>query len=268
MRFTVVGCSGSFPSVESASSCYLLQADVAVTGPDEASHEASDDVRTASVVVDLGSGALGPLQRYVDLASLDAVLVSHLHPDHFSDLCGLYVARRYDPAGPARRRLPVRGPATTLARLTEAYGDDGAGKMEHVYDVTSWVDGAPVTVGPFTVVARRVDHPVEAYGMRVEHGGRVLAYSGDTDRCDALVDLALGADVLLAEASFQEGRDDARGVHLTGRRAGEVAAAAGARALVLTHLPPWTDSAVVLAEAKSAYDGPVEVAFPGLVVDL
>jgi ribonuclease BN (tRNA processing enzyme) len=268
VRLTVVGCSGSFPGVGSPASCYLLQA------PDELTGE------TVSVVVDLGSGALGALQRYVRPDGIDAVLLSHMHPDHFMDLCGLYVARRYDPAGPAQPRLRVHGPSNALARLSEAYGEDGAGKMEHVYDVVPWVgdvdqegaepdDGSTVRVGPFTVTARRVDHPVEAYGMRVEHGGRVLAYSGDTDTCDALVELARDADVLLAEASFQEGRDDEhRGVHLTGRRAGEVATVAGARSLVLTHLPPWTDAAVVLAEAKGAYDGPVRVAAPGLVLDV
>jgi ribonuclease BN (tRNA processing enzyme) len=258
VRLTVVGCSGSFPSADSPASCYLVQAPG--TTPDGG---------TASVVVDLGSGALGGLQRYVGLQALDAVLLSHLHPDHFMDLCGLYVARRYHPTSPAGRQLPVHGPANTLARLSEAYGEDGAGKMEHVYDVTPWADGVPVAVGPFTVTARRVEHPVEAYGLRVEHAGRVLAYSGDTDACDALVDLARDADVLLAEASFQEGRDDAhRGVHLTGRRAGEAAALAGARALVLTHLPAWTDPDVVLAEAKEVYDGPVEVARPGMVLEV
>lgn len=251
-----MGCSGSLPSTASPASCYLLQA----AGPDGA---------TSSVVVDLGSGALGPLQRHVATDAIDAVLVSHLHPDHFLDLCGLYVARRYHPTAPATSRLRVHGPAGTLERLAAAYGDDGAGRMDHVYDVVGWADGAQVAVGPFSVVARRVEHPVEAYGLRIGHAGRVVAYSGDTDACDALVDLARDADVLLAEASFQEGRDDAhRGVHLTGRRAGEVAAAAGARALVLTHLPPWTDPDVVRAEAEQVYAGPVQVARPGLVLDL
>ena len=103
--------------------------------------------------------------------------------------------------------------------------------------------------------------------MRVEqHAGRriaVLAYTGDTDSCDALLPLAKGADLLLAEASFQEGREAARGVHLTGLRAGQAAADAGCRRLVLTHVPVWTDADVVLAEARSAFPGVVETARPG-----
>ena len=103
--------------------------------------------------------------------------------------------------------------------------------------------------------------------MRVEHhaGPRtaVLAYTGDTDTCDALLPLAKGADLLLAEASFQEGRDLSRGVHLTGLRAGQLATDAGCRRLVLTHIPAWTDPDVVLAEARSVFPGAIETARPG-----
>ncbi len=257
MKLTVVGCAGSFPNPASAASCYLVEAD-------------DDEGRTWRVLLDLGSGALGPLQTYVDLRALDAVLLSHLHPDHCLDLCGLYVALRYDPLADAPGRIAVRGPSGTLARLERAYGAEEGGDLGRVLDVVEWADGEPVRVGPLVVTPRRVAHPVEAYGLRVEQriGARtaVLAYTGDTDTCPALEPLAAGADLLLSEASFVEGRDDAtRGVHLTGRRAGALAAAAGVRRLVLTHLPAWTPGDVVLAEARSAYSGPVDLARPGIV---
>jgi ribonuclease BN (tRNA processing enzyme) len=255
VRLTIVGCSGSFPGPESPASCYLVEAD-------------DDAGRTWRVLLDLGNGALGPLQRYVDLDDLDALLISHLHPDHFMDVCGLYVARRYHPAGTVERALPVHGPTGIATRLVQAYGPDAAEGLGDTYTVTEWTDGRPVSIGPLTVTPRLVVHPVEAYGLRVEHRGRVLAYSGDTDACPALEELAKDADLLLAEASFQEDRDEVRGVHLTGRRAGEAAAAAGARRLVLTHVPVWTDLDVVLAEARAAYDGPVEPARPGTVHDV
>ena len=79
MKVTVVGCSGSFPGPDSAASCYLL--------------EAPYDGRTFRLLLDLGSGALGPLQRYADLESIDAVALSHLHADHCLDLCSFYVFR-------------------------------------------------------------------------------------------------------------------------------------------------------------------------------
>ena len=101
MRLTIVGCAGSFPGPDSAASCYLVEAD-------------DDAGRRWRVLLDLGSGALGPLQRHLPLADLDAVLLSHLHPDHCADLCGLYVALRYNPAGRPERRLPVYGPTTLV----------------------------------------------------------------------------------------------------------------------------------------------------------
>jgi ribonuclease BN (tRNA processing enzyme) len=249
MRLTVVGCSGSFPGPDSAASCYLL--------------EAEDRDRTWRIVIDLGSGSLGPLQRLIDLHEIDAVVVSHLHPDHFMDLCGLYVARRYHPSGGCPGPLLVYGPEHTADRVLQAYGPDAAEELPKVYDVRELTDGGRFMIGPVTVTCRLVEHPVTAYGMRFEHDGRVIAYSGDTDTCESLIGLARDADLLLAEASFQEGRDEARGVHLTGRRAGEVARDAGARRLVLTHVPVWTGVEVVVEEAKQVYPGPVEGAVAG-----
>ena len=250
-----MGCSGSFPSADAAASCYLVEADDA-------------DGRTWRVLLDLGSGALGPLQRHVAPRDLDAVLISHLHPDHFLDLCGLYVALRYDPRGVPSRPMAVYGPAGTFGRLEEAYGVHETGSMALAFTVRDWSAGSPVAVGPFRVTPRRVEHPVEAFGLRVEADGAALTYSGDTDACEGLVELAKDADLLLAEASFEEGRDATRGVHLTGLRAGQAAADAGAHRLVLTHVPVWTSAQAVLAEARSVYPGPVELAHPGLAITL
>jgi ribonuclease BN (tRNA processing enzyme) len=263
VRLTIVGCAGSFPRPDAAASAYLVEAD-------------DDAGRTWRVLLDLGNGALGPLQRYLDLVQLDAVLLSHLHPDHCLDLCGLYVALRYRPGGPPSRRLPVIGPAGVADRMAGAYGGPEGHQLASLFEYREWSEGEPVTIGPLTVVPMIVDHPVEAYGLRLEQRiGRgdeartaVLAYSGDTDACPALVRLAKKADVLLAEAAFTEGRDLGRHIHLTGLRAGQVAADAAAGRLLLTHLPVWTDPATALAEARSAFAGDVEVVRPGAVYQL
>ena len=258
MRLVVIGCSGSFPGPESPASCYLVEADDA-------------DGRTWRVTLDLGSGALGPLQRYVNPSRLDAVLLSHLHADHCLDLCGLYVALKYDPAGRRDTRMPVYGPAGTAERMARAYDLPSGPGMTAELDFRTWSDGDAVAVGPLVVTPVRVEHPVEAYGLRVEgpaedgSGRRVLAYTGDTDVCPALLPLAAGADLLLAEAAFHEGRDSPRGIHMTGRRAGQVAAQAGASSLLLTHLPPWNDPARALAEARDVWSGPLALAEPGAV---
>ena len=88
------------------------------------------------------------------------------------------------------------------------------------------LDGVPVTVGPFRITPHAVRHTVPAFGVRVEADGAVLAYSGDTDSCPGLRPLLADADLALVEASYLEGRDTTRGVHLTARRAAEAAAAA------------------------------------------
>jgi ribonuclease BN (tRNA processing enzyme) len=163
--------------------------------------------------------------------------------------------------------VAIHGPSGTRDRLIAAYGSDEHGSLDDVYEVWNWSAGVPVQLGPITVTPFGVDHPVEAYGMRVEAGGAVLAYSGDTDSCDGLTRLARDADLLLAEASFVEGRDDARGIHLTGLRAGLAASEAGVARLMLTHLPAWTDPAGALAEARSVFPGPVELAEPGAVLE-
>lgn len=247
MRVTVVGCAGSFPGPQSPASCYLIE------------HEGF------RLVLDLGNGALGALQRYVNLEDIDAVVLSHLHADHCLDLCGLYVAQRYHPDG-ARPPIPVWGPRGTPARMARAYDLPEDPGMSGQFDFHALEPGEQV-IGPFTVTAARVNHPVEAYGIRVAAGGRAVVYSGDSGESAALVALARGADVALFEASCLEGRP-APDVHLTARQAAEHARAAGVSTLVLTHLVAWNDAQQTLAEARPAFDGELLLASSGLTLDV
>lgn len=261
MKLTIVGCTGSFPGPGSPASCYLLTA--------------NDGERNWKIVLDLGSGALGAIQRYTDLEDIDAIFLTHLHPDHCMDLCGLHVAVRWRPGGWGRGRIPVWGPAATADRMATAYGLDLDPGMHEEFDFSNWSERKPVTMGPFTVTPYAVNHPVEeAYALRVEvtepdkNGSpvtRVLSYSGDTDSCSGLEDAARDADLFLCEAAFEEGRDDGiKDVHLTGKRAGEAAVAAGARRLLLTHIPVWTSPTTVMAEAKDVFGQHVAVAVAGV----
>jgi ribonuclease BN (tRNA processing enzyme) len=247
VRLTVIGCAGSFPGPDSPASCYLVE---------------HDGFR---LLLDLGNGALGALQRHVALTEIDAIVLSHLHADHCLDMCGLYVAQRYHPDGP-RSRIPVWGPRGTADRLARAYDLAEDPGMSAEFDFHDLAEGEHV-VGPFKVTAARVRHPVEAYGVRVEAEGHVIAYSGDTAQTPALIELARDADVALFEASCLESQP-APGVHLTARQAAEHAQASGARTLVLTHLVAWNDSQATLAEARPAFDGELMLASSGLVIDV
>jgi ribonuclease BN (tRNA processing enzyme) len=248
MRLTVIGCSGSYPGPDSPASCYLLEAD--------------QDGRTWRILLDLGSGALGALHRYVDPLTIDAVLLSHLHADHCLDLTGYYVMRKYHPSGP-QPRIPVWGPVGTADRMARAYDLPLQPGMNHEFDFRTW-DG-PARIGPFAVEPVPVVHPVPAYGLRVSVGGAVVAYSGDTGPCPALDRVADGVDLFLAEASFREGDENPEGLHLTGTDCGAISSRAGAKSLVITHVPPWHDAKIALREASELYDGPVELARPGAV---
>ncbi|NMH76677.1 MBL fold metallo-hydrolase [Pseudonocardia xinjiangensis] len=255
MRLIVLGCSGSGPGPDSPASGYLLEA---------------GDTR---LVMDLGNGTLSALQRHLDPWALDGVLFSHLHPDHCADFASLVVHRRFHPRppfDPTTRPLPVHAPAEAPDRFAAAYAPSAAERaatdLGDVFTFHPLSDGGNVTVAGVAVRSGLVDHPCEAYALRLEHGERSLVYSGDTGPCDGLVELARGADVLLCEATWPHVTEwweqPPPGVHLSGRQAGEHAEAAGVGRLLLTHVPAWFDGDQLLAEAKAAFSGPVELVAP------
>ncbi len=275
-----MGVSGSVPGPSSPASCYLVEADTVVAAGDGIDGEPR---RTWRVVLDLGSGAFGPLQRFAGVETLDAVALSHLHADHCLDVTALHVAAHHGPLREvvASRGLPVWGPAGVRERISRAH-DAEPGRPEDLPGPLAfheWVAGEAVGVGPLTLTPVPVHHPVPAFGIAVvgpsESGGRsvTLAYTGDTDAGPGLDALASGADVLLCEAtalSVGAGGPDLSGIHLSGRGAGETAARAGVERLVLTHVPPWADAAAILAEARDAAGDAcaVSLAVPGEVITL
>jgi ribonuclease BN (tRNA processing enzyme) len=255
LRLTIVGCSGSFAGPTSPASCYLVQAE----------HEG----RTWNLVLDLGNGALGALQRHIDPLAIDAIVLSHLHPDHCLDLCGLYVMLKHFPTGASRPRIPVYGPRRTGERMARAYDLTPPEGMDGEFDFRRLADREAVRIGPFTLTPHLVNHPVEAYGFRVEADGKVLAYTGDTDTSDALKPLCNNATLVLADSAFIDGRDVAQGIHLSGSRAAQTALdAGGVQRLMLTHLPPWNDPAVCRAQAGVVWPGDVELAEADAVHEL
>ncbi|SOD72646.1 ribonuclease BN (tRNA processing enzyme) [Jatrophihabitans sp. GAS493] len=240
MKLTILGCSGTVPGPDSPASGYLVE------------HEGF------RLLLDLGQGALGALQRFARPEQIDALLVSHLHPDHFIDMTGLATYLRW---GPARlyRRLPVIGPVDTEARLSAACGDPGhPNDLSEIFDFRTPTDGE---LGPFQLDFARMRHPIACDGVRISAGGRSLVYSGDTGPTKALVTLARDADLLLCEAALEPGQVLPE-LHLTGREAGEHAAAAGVGRLIVTHVPPWVSRTQAADEAQQTFDGPVTAAQP------
>ncbi len=240
----MVGCAGSFPSADSAASCYLLEAE------------------GFRLVIDLGNGALGPLQRYAGIGDIDAICLSHLHRDHCVDVGVYAIARHYHPGGELPP-IPVYGPENTVGSLAPAAGlDDGELTNRFTFGRLS---AGRMEIGPFEITTARMNHPAETFGFRVLHDGWTVAYSADTGESGALIALARDADLLLCEAAYLDVPGNKPGVHLNGRQAAEHAAKAGVGELVLTHLVAWNDPQRSLAEAAGAFDGPLSLAAPGRV---
>jgi len=232
VKLTIVGCSGSGPGPKSPASSYLVEHD------------------GFTLLLDLGNGAFGPLQGFTDPAEIDAVFLSHLHADHCLDVAPFVVWHRY--AGPSERSLvPLYAPVGAERRLALAYDIDGDG-LTDVFDFIP-VGPGKFSLGPFAVTLARTAHPVECYAIRLEAGGRSLVYTADTGPSQRVVELARGADVLLAEAAHPPGPDLPGGLHLTGREAAEHAVAAGVRRLLLTHIPAWVDEIGQLFAASAVF---------------
>jgi ribonuclease BN (tRNA processing enzyme) len=240
VRLTVLGCAGTWPAPQSGCSSYLVE---------------QDGFR---LLLDVGNGAVGALQRVSDLLAVDAVLLSHLHADHCLDLVAYSYARRYHPEAPFPP-IPVYGPAGTLDRLLRAFDHPPEDSLRSIYDVRTVTAGSH-QIGPFAVQLAQMFHPVETYAVRLTAAGRSLTYSADTGVCPELVKLADGSDLLLCEATWPDNPTNPPGLHLSGREAGEHGRAADVAALMLTHLAPTTDPAVILAEAAGQYDGELSLA--------
>ncbi|MBV9661937.1 MAG: MBL fold metallo-hydrolase [Acidimicrobiales bacterium] len=235
LTLTVLGCDGSYPGPGGASSGYLVQ------------------YQGASVWLDAGSGTFANLQRYVAIEDLDAVVITHEHVDHWSDLEHLAVAARYVVV---RDDVPLYCEPDLVSAMRTA----------SAATVLAWSrigPGSKLDIGGMTFTFSRTDHPVNTLAVRVDAGGRSLGYSADSGPEWGLAQLGPGLDLALCEATFLSEREDALGFHMSAKQAGATARAAGVAKLVITHLWPRTDRRAAEEEAAASFGGPVHVASIG-----
>ena len=237
MDITVLGCSGSYPGLDCACSGYLISAD------------------GVHVVVDLGPGCLSNLQRHIPLTAVDAVVLSHSHADHWSDLSGFHVASRYRYE---RSGIPVFGTADT-----RVIADLMPGNIEPTFEWTITGDGDQFSIGPLQFTLERTDHYVETMAMRIDsRSGRSMLYSADTGPDWSFEKLGRDVDLALVEATYGTDAEVGDMKHLSARMAGEMSRAAGAKRCLLTHFWPESDLTVHAREGASAYGAAVELASP------
>src|SRR4051812_24481521 len=215
----------------------------------------------AEVWVDAGTGTFAELQRHTDPARLTAIWISHLHADHSADLLAAAYAFAFGGLTPPAP-IPVYAPQDCARRLAGFFGRPDVQWLSHVLDFRPLYDGHAVQHWNLRLTARSVAHDTEAYGLRAECQGSVLAYSGDSGPCTALGELAVRADLFLCEADIDEHRDGEQ-VHLTPEDAGRVAREAGVRELLVTHVGPTLTRETATARAAVAAGRPTDTAREG-----
>ena len=243
-----------------------LQLDVLGAGPAYTDRQGAAGaaylVRSGStaVVLDLGQGAFPRLAAQLEPSTLDAVVISHLHPDHFIDLVSLrhYLRWEFRPA----RHVRVIAPAGLATRIDALHDDPGFTAAS--LDVEPIVIGV-MDIGDIHLEAARVTHTADSHAFRVSVGeGRIgLVYSGDCGRAEDLDALVRAGDVILTEVSFGAGPVTHDALHLDGPAVGALAARTGAGRVLLTHLQMGFDPGATVATVAAAYRGPIDLVEPG-----
>ena len=223
MELTVLGMNGPFPSAGGATSGYLVS-----TGE-------------TRVQLDLGSGTLAALTAVTAPERLTALLLSHWHYDHCSDVLPLIFRLE----ALAEEPLHIYAPADENALVRKAV--QGCSKMV-LHDIAP---GDQLTLGEVAVTVHAARHPVPAVMFRLAAEGKTLCYTGDTNTVDDLVDFARGAHLLLADGLFPEKVWGEEKPHLSAALAAKLAQEAQVKRLVITHFNPTIDPVGLIAEARA-----------------
>ncbi|ETI68688.1 MBL fold metallo-hydrolase [Neobacillus vireti] len=244
MKLTVIGFWGGYPKQNAASSGYLLEHD------------------GFQLLIDCGSGVLSKLQNITQPEGLDAVIISHYHPDHIADIGVLQHARLIQGfLGKEFPTLPLYGhefDKHEFAKLTYKNITEGV-----AYDPTS-----TLAIGPFQVSFLKTNHPVPCYAMRMEAGGKVIVYTADSSFKEEFIELCRNADVLLCECNFYGYQNGQSAGHMNSVEAGQLAEKAAVKQLILTHLPHYGNLSDLISEASDEYTGIIRLADEFLAISL
>ncbi|MDI6715455.1 MAG: MBL fold metallo-hydrolase [Actinomycetota bacterium] len=237
MRLVTLGTSAAYPTIERASSGYLV-----------------NEGKT-NILMDLGSGVFRNLLRWVDPSDLSAIIISHLHQDHFIDIYPMY----YYLAFHRSEHLPINVYAPEGARdfILQIFSGVSGSRLDAVYSFKSLKDRMFFNIGSIKCQSIKVKHTPMAFGIRLT-SQYIISYSSDTAFNEALYDIAADSDIFICEATKQDDYKDI--LHLTATQAGIIARKANVKNLMLTHIWPDFDPARSQQMAAEQYDGPIIIA--------
>ena len=244
MKLTVIGYWGGYPKKNEASSGYLVE------------HEGFQ------LLIDCGSGVLSKLQNVLQPEELDAVVLSHYHPDHNADIGVLQHARLIQGfLGKELPNLPIYG---------HSFDEQEFRKLTYktITKGVAYNPDAVLSAGPFTISFLKTNHPVPCYAMRIEAGGKVLVYTGDSSFKEEFIEFSQGADILLCECNFYGNQSGKSAGHMNSIETGQLAQRAGVKQLILTHLPHYGNLDELITEASQEFNGIIKRANEFLSISL
>lgn len=240
MKCTVIGFWGGYPAEGGATSSYLFEKD------------------NFSLLIDVGSGALSSIQKYMHVMDIDAVVLSHYHQDHIADIGVLqYAWLVHSYLREEKKNLPIYGHNEDIAKFESLTHECTEGIA---YDPES-----KLKVGPFTISFFKTNHPAPCYGMRITDGEDVIVYTADTTYKKEWADFARDADLLITDCNFYEDQDGSAAGHMNSKEGATIASQANVGELLLSHLPQYGDTSDLVLEAKKYFSGKIQLAETGLV---
>ncbi len=259
MQITVLGKSPSWQDVDGACSGYLVQ---------EGDY---------SLLLDCGNGVFAKLRRSCDYVDVDAVLISHLHADHFLDLVPYSYALAYAPRqqpvpvgrwsgtdNPARPDLHAPlGAAEMFRRMVGCWGPEDL--IDRAFRIHEYDGPDELTLGPLAVRFCEVPHFTRTWAVQISANGRRLTFSADCSPNEQLVEFAHDSDLLLIEGTLPRPERTGERGHLTPREAGQIGRSAHASRLIVTHYSDELDAGWLRSEAVGGYGADVELAEEGAV---
>lgn len=232
MQLTLLGFMGGFPAEGVGTTSYLLESG------------------GFHLLIDAGSGAVLALEKKLDPLDLDAVILTHYHPDHIADLGVLqhvFLLKEREDGG-EKKILPIYGHTESDLHPLRNFPDVSEGK--------DYNGKEEIEIGPFHLAFLKTIHPVPCYALQIteKETGKKLVFTADSGYLADFIPFSKNADLLLADTNFFRGKEN-HSVHMTSQEVGEIAKAANVKELVLTHLPPYADWNRLLKEAEEAAPG-------------